>query len=396
MLSAMLTRQGFEVVQAGSGVEAIRIIESNAPDLILSDWMMPEMNGLDLCQHVRGLPSARYIYFILLTAKSEKEAVAQGLDVGADDFLTKPVSAQELRARIMAGARILQMERELARKNAQFSAALEEIQGLYGAIERDLAEARKMQLALVPEKFRDFGSAQVSLLLKPSGHVGGDLVGMFDAGRSRVAVFSIDVSGHGVASALLTARLAGNLSNGAPEQNVALVLDPDGHYIGRPPQEVATLLNDVMLEEMQSDLYLTAIIAYINVETGAVDIVQCGHPNPAIIRADGSVEIIGRTGLPIGLIEDAEYEQWRIALEPGDRLLFYSDGFTECVGQNDTMLEESGLKKILAQNAELEANDFLEALVWDLDLFCKTPDFPDDLSCALIEFRGEAAPKPDA
>lgn len=388
MLTAVLSRQGFSVAEAGSGEEALAIAQADPPDLILSDWMMPGMDGLELCRKVRDLSSEQYVYFILLTAKSEKGALAQGLDVGADDFLAKPVNAEELRARINAGDRILKMERELGDKNRLISLTLKEISGLYAALDRDLFEARKMQQSLVRDRYRDFGSASVSLLLKPSGHVGGDLVGFFRAGADKVAVYSIDVSGHGIASALLTARLASYLSDGAPEQNIALVRDADGRFVARPPQEVATLLNILMLEEMRPDLYFTIVLGYVDLATGTVDIAQCGHPNPVAIRDDGQIEFVGRNGMPVGLVDDADYAQWRLVLNPGDRLLFYSDGFTECVGGEGRMLEEAGLAQIIRSNGDLASADLLEALVWDLDVFCGTPDFPDDLSCALIEFHG--------
>lgn len=396
VLAASLGRQGYSVFEAASGEEALEIARREPIDLILSDWMMPGMDGLEFCRQVRALPLDYYVYFILLTSKSDKGALAQGLDVGADDFLTKPVNAEELRARINAGDRILKMERELSDKNRLISTTLNEISSLYEALDRDLIEARKMQQSLVHDRYRDFGTANVSLLLKPSGHVGGDLVGFFGAGAGKVAVYAIDVSGHGIASALLTARLAGFLADGAPEHNIALVRDSDGSFVARPPSEVATLLNILMLEEMKSELYFTLVLGYLDLATGQVDIAQCGHPNPALIRPGAKVEYFGENGMPIGLLDEAEYSQWRLQLRPGERLLFYSDGFTECTGRSGEMLEESGFARLIDQNADLESDDFFEALVWDLDQFSVGPDFPDDLSGAMIEYRGpegETQPK---
>ncbi|TYB77934.1 fused response regulator/phosphatase [Maritimibacter fusiformis] len=390
VLTASLVRQGYEVVGAASGGEALEITRHDPVDLVLSDWMMPGMDGLELCRQVRANSRDRYVYFILLTSKSEKGAVAQGLNVGADDFLTKPVNPEELRARINAGDRILRMERELSDKNRLVSETLSEIQTLYDAVDRDLIEARKLQQALVRERSRDFGSASVALLLKPSGHVGGDLVGFFRAGPDKVALFGIDVSGHGIASALLTARLAGYLSDGSPEQNIALERGTDGSFSARPPSEVASLLNVLMLEEMQSDIYFTLVLGYLDLKTGVVDITQCGHPNPAILRADGQVEFHGQGGLPIGLVENADYDQWRLTLKPGDRLLLYSDGLTECADEDGVLLDEAGLTRIVTDNAELIGNDFFEALVWDLDMFSAGHDFADDLSCAMATFHGGA------
>lgn len=104
LLSRTLTREGFYVYEAASGEEALELCRKVEFDLILSDWVMsPGMNGLEFCRRFRNLPRRSYGYFILLTSKTDKGAVAQGLNVGADDFLSKPVSVAELRARIKAG-----------------------------------------------------------------------------------------------------------------------------------------------------------------------------------------------------------------------------------------------------------------------------------------------------
>ena len=387
VLGASLSRQGYTVIEAAGGEEALALLENEDVDLILSDWMMPGMDGLELCQQFRALEREKYGYFILLTSKTEKGAVAQGLDVGADDFLSKPPNAEELRARINAGDRILRMQRELQEKNRLVSATLTEISSLYDNLDRDLIEAREMQQALVRERFRDFGAAEVSVMLKPCGHVGGDLVGFFRLDDHRVAVYSIDVSGHGIASALLTARLASYLSEGSPEHNVALKRVADGVYFPRPPQDVARLLNEIMHDEIESDHYFTLLLGYLDLRTGDVEMTQCGHPNPMLMRADGSVEYVGDGGMPVGLIPGATYESFSLRLQPGERLMFYSDGFTECEGDDGAQLEEAGFEEIAVRNKELAGADFFQALTWDLDLFCGTQDFPDDLSCAMIEYQ---------
>ncbi|WP_236940036.1 PP2C family protein-serine/threonine phosphatase [Falsihalocynthiibacter arcticus] len=386
LLSTMLKRWGFSVLEAGSGDEALEILQTHSADLILSDWMMPGMSGVEFCQIFRQLDKKKYGYFILLTSKSEKEEVAHGLEVGADDFLTKPVSSNELRARITAAERILSMERELIEKNALVSRTLEEISALYDTLDRDLIEAKKLQQSLVKERYRSFETAQISLLLRPSGHVGGDLVGMFPISDTEIGIYAIDVSGHGITSALMTARLAGYLSGASPKQNVALEKNGKGGFAARPPAVATELLNRLCLEEMDTEHYFTLVLAILNLVTGEVVLTQAGHPHPAIQRADGTIEYVGNGGMPVGLIEGATYEECRATLLQGDRLLILSDGITECPNALDVMLEEEGLEALLWRNRHVQGPAMLEALVWDLQEYAGEKEFPDDVSAAMVEF----------
>ncbi len=388
ILTAYLTGWGYDVIEASSGAAALEICAERNVDLVLSDWMMPGMNGLEFCRSYRDLANRSYGYFILLTSKSEKGEVAHGLDVGADDFLTKPVAGMELRARIKAGERILKMERELTEKNRLVSETLEEISLLYDSLDRDLIEARALQQSLVREKQRDFGAASVSLLLRPSGHVGGDLVGVFEISETQFGVFSIDVSGHGVASALMTARLAGYLSGGPGDQNLALTRDADGQNTPRPPEQVARQINSLILEEMETELYFTMILGYFDTTTGVARLVQAGHPHATVQRAGGRVETHGSGGFPIGLVPNASWSSFDVQLAPGDRLLLASDGITECPGADGALLEEGGLETMLRRNARLKGNAFFETLLWDLGSFAGDKNFPDDISAILLEYCG--------
>lgn len=140
ILASHLKRWGYEVVEAGSGEAAIEICRNEEIDLVISDWVMPEVTGLDFLRIFRELEREHYGYFILVTSKSDKAEIAQGLDVGADDFLSKPVSSDELLARIRAGERILKMERELTEKNRLVSKTFQEISDLYDSLDKDLIE----------------------------------------------------------------------------------------------------------------------------------------------------------------------------------------------------------------------------------------------------------------
>lgn len=388
IMSSMLKKWGFEVLMAESGLEAIDILSKTPPDLVLSDWMMPGMNGLELCRAFRESQIDGYGYFILLTSKSEKGDVAQGLDAGADDFLTKPVNSHELRARINAGERVVSMERELSEKNRQVSVALDELREIHQAIDNDLRQARTIQQSLVPERVCEVATSRVSLLLQPCGHVGGDLVGMFRPGYDRLGLYSIDVSGHGITSAMVTARVAGYLSSTFPEQNIALEQRFERFFAMREPARTAQLLNQRLCADPGVEEYLTMGYVAADLASGRVRLVQAGHSPALLVRADGAAEFIGDGGLPIGLVDDVSYDQHEFRLSKGDRLLLYSDGFTEAVMKNGEMLGEEGLVELFLQAAAVGSGpELMEDLFWRLTSEMENSDkLSDDVSAALLEF----------
>lgn len=386
VLAKNLARWGYKVTEAASGGAALQLCESQQFDLILSDWIMPGMNGLDFCRAFRALGRENYCYFILLTSKNEKGAVAEGLNVGADDFLSKPVATSELRARIAAGERLLEMERQVNARNAELSAALQKLQELYDAVDRDLLEARKLQQSLIREKFHDLGGSQLSLMLHSSGHVGGDMVGTFPINAHRVGVYSLDVSGHGVAAALLGARIGG-LLGGAHSRNIALSRNyMTGQMEAIPPHEVAARMNTLMLQEIDTEAYLTIAYADLDLSTGRLVMVQAGHPHPVIQRTDGALEFLGEGGLPIGLLDAAEYTSFEAELRPGDRLFLYSDGITECANMSGDEFGEDGLRDMFGTLVKQRGLSFLDALKWELAKWAGRDEFGDDVSGALLEF----------
>jgi sigma-B regulation protein RsbU (phosphoserine phosphatase) len=387
VLALSLSRGGYAVTEAASGAEALALCRETPFDVVISDWMMPGMSGLDLCRAFRALPREGYGYFILLTSKSDKSEVADGLDCGADDFLSKPVNPGELRARLRAGERILGMQQELVEKNRLVGATLRQLQALYDSIDRDLIEARKLQETLVRDRLRDFGRAEAALLVRPSGHVGGDLAGAFEPAPGRVAIFSVDVSGHGVAAAMMTARLAGLLSGTDPARNIALVAGPGG-MTALPPQAVAERLNRLMIDDMQTDQYVTLAYADLDLSSGALSLVQAGHPHPVILRAAGGVDRLGQGGLPVGLLPGATWHPVADRLHPGDRLFLMTDGITECAAPDGTEFGADGWAAFLSAHADLPSPALFEALIWTLAAHRGGDDFQDDVSGAALLFRG--------
>jgi DNA-binding response OmpR family regulator len=123
LLAASLTKWQFEVVEAANGAEAWQLFEREPFPLVLTDWMMPEVDGLELVRRIRAAELPGYVYIILLTARTEKQDLVQAMEAGADDFLAKPIDQDELRVRVREGERIVRLERKLADQNRQLREA---------------------------------------------------------------------------------------------------------------------------------------------------------------------------------------------------------------------------------------------------------------------------------
>jgi len=391
LLRALLRRWGHEVVECATPEAALAAAADPEVGLVISDWVMPGLTGPEFCRRLRALKREGYVYVILLTSRSEDGALTEGLDAGADDFLTKPVRPPELRARLTAGERIVAMQRDLVQKNQLLSGALGELRTLYDALDHDLDEARRLQCAQMQERFRRFGHVDVSLWLKASGHIGGDMVGCFPVDDRTVGLFGLDVSGHGVAAAMIAARVAGILSAATPDQNIALTRGRDGALCALAPHDAAARLNQMILNEMRSERYFTLALGFLDLITGQFQLVQAGHPHPLILRADGRCDWVGAGGLPIGLIDGAAYDSTQLQLAPGDRMLICSDGLIECPNPQGQTLDEGGLIDLVRQCAHLRGPRFFAALEAVLARFAGTAVFPDDVSAVLVEVHGPRA-----
>ncbi|MEL7026880.1 MAG: SpoIIE family protein phosphatase [Pseudomonadota bacterium] len=389
-LRKMLEKLGYSVIEAESGAEALEIADRQPVDLVLSDWMMPGMSGLELCSAFRALDREHYGYFILFTSKSEREDVSSAFEAGADDFLPKPTNAAELGARLNAGDRIVRMQRDLARKNKQLTGLVDEMHRMSDALDRDLDEARALQQSLVPQRRFELGAAEVSLLFRPAGKVGGDLVGAIPISNTRIGLYAIDVSGHGIASALMTARIAGLLSGPTPERNMALDWGPDDQVIMRKPDSICHHLNEHLINETDTEHYITAMMADCDLATGEVKLVQAGHPAAIVMSASGETRAAGEGGMPVGLLPGPSFDVFDLTLEPGDRLFMFSDGLVECTGAVGGFLEADGLEMLLRQSKDLKGEDFLEALMWDVNRFAGGATLDDDVSGVVLDYRPEA------
>ncbi|MCH9670764.1 MAG: SpoIIE family protein phosphatase [Gammaproteobacteria bacterium] len=388
-LEKMLTRWGHDVVSAEDGEQAWEILQREDIRCVISDWMMPKMNGPELCARIRAHEFDHYIYVILLTSRDAKGDLLEGMKAGADDFVVKPFNRAELNVRIRAGERIVALEQELEARNLRLNQTVEELEVAYGHVRADLEAASKVQRDLMPSKATRFGPVLFEHVFLPSAYVSGDSFGYFPLDENHLAFYSLDVSGHGVPSALLSVAIHEVL-----KPDLVLKSDDDptkAQCPARDPAEVVSDLNVRFQAGEESNLYFTTIFGLLDLSSGELKFCQAGHPNPLRITVSGESIEFGEGGFPVGILPEAEYETQTIRLLPGETFVLYSDGVTDCVDEQGVLFGMENFQAALARTEGSELSSSIEMIQQRLVRWVGAQPLSDDVSVLALEFNPVAA-----
>src|SRR5262245_20643400 len=379
LLEAMLQGWGYDCLVASDGLEAWQHLCSEEIQFVISDLMMPHMDGIELCRHIRNANLPYYVYFILLTASHEKSSLITGMEAGADDFLNKPFDQEELQVRIRAGERVLRLEQTLQQRNAALSAA-------YSQIQRDLEAAARMQHSLLPKAAGTLAGITFDWLFRPCTFVAGDIFNFFRLDEYHLGFYHLDVAGHGIPSAMLSVTLSQVLSpaNGQPSLLKRQHLDAAGQVI-LPPSEVISTLNQRFQSQDNSLLYFTMIYGLIDTQAARVTLTQAGHPSPVYLPRGGKTVLLGTGGFPVGMWPEADYEMLTLDFQPGDRLVLYSDGVTECMNQTHEHFGETRLMRYVEAAGGQPLDQVMQNLERYLHAWKGDNAFEDDVSVLAIE-----------
>ncbi|CAB3746194.1 hypothetical protein GQ57_10450 [Burkholderia sp. MSh2] len=374
LLSRTLGKLGFGIIEAEDGAQALALLRER-PEIamVVSDWEMPELDGPALCRSIREESLGRYIYVILLTARDGSESLVDGMEAGADDFLTKPVDVNELRVRLRAGQRVIALEAALAERNRHLATA-------YQQIRNDLQAAATVQQSMLPPADLAFDGLDCEWLFIPSAYLSGDMLNVKAAGGRHVIFYDIDVAGHGVPAAMLSVIVNRLLSRESERSDESAP---------REPSAVVSRMNAQLARELSDGTYFTMAYGVIDTRTGEGRLTQAGHTHPLLVNADGHVTRLGDGGFPVGLIEACDYDTVPFSLQPSDRLYLYSDGVTECMDPTGEQFGDARLERFLSEHAGAPLRDTLDALRQRLHEWrgAESAEFDDDISVLALQKR---------
>src|SRR6266567_4748643 len=332
VLAQLLTTAGYKCRVCKNGSEALEIVHAAPPSLLLLDFDMPGPNGAEVLRRLRSdhNPAVAQIPAIMLTAHGSEESEVSCLQAGADDFVTKPVNAAVLRARIETQLRLRSMRRQLERQN-------NELETWRRDLERDLAAARLTQQSLIPQKPLTMPGWQVATCYRPVIQVGGDIYGWLRMKNGRILFWIADGTGHGAAAALLTTLAKLLFHHGSMEHDM--------------PASVMEAVNHDFRSIFGGRSFMTAMCVAVDPSTGRAIIVGAGHPPLLIARRTGATEAIASVAPPLGLVEHPKLTETIVDLEPGDTFLLYTDGLFGSSKSKQPGLSPKRLEKMLDHSA---------------------------------------------
>lgn len=375
---ALLQRWGYEAEDAAEGSQGLARIQGADIRLVVCDWVMPGMSGPELCRAVRTSDLGHYVYIILLTGRSDNSDLVEGLNAGADDFLTKPFDAQVLRARLRVAERILGLEQRLAEQNHALRDSRNRLAQAYDRIQADLASAARIQRQMLPTSDQAASPFRAAWLFLPAAQVSGDSFNFFELTEELIGFYHLDVSGHGIPSALLSVSLSRSLIPGGGPGIAALADFLD------PARFLADLNRQLLSAGDAVENFATIVYGTLEIRAGRVRLALAGHPYPIHVRQGGGIEYLRQGGLPVGMFPQASYQTLEVSLAPGERLILYSDGITECRNQEGEAFGDAQLELTIASSTQ-GVSHLTNALEQRLRHWRGPGDFEDDISLLVFE-----------
>lgn len=359
LLSQMLSEGGYYVRPVPAGSLALAAVQAEPPDLILLDIKMPEMNGYQVCEGLKADPRARDIPIIFISALDSTRDKVEAFRVGGVDYITKPFQVEEVLARVETHLTLRNLRKQLQDANRKMA--------------QELALAGEVQASFLPRNPADIPGWQLTGKLIPAREMSGDFYDFITLPDGCWGILIADVSDKGAGAALYMAL------------SLPLIRLYALEYPSQP-EKVMAAVNRRIMNDTRSCHFVTAFYGVLDPETGELAYSNAGHCPPFHLSADqaGGVQRIVRTGISLGLLEDFNFEQAVVRLDPGDSLILYTDGITEARNAEGMLFgEESLLESVVARRGS-PVHEIQDTILSDLGKFVGDTPQSDDIALIIL------------
>ena len=361
LLQTRSKAEGYTVLTATNGQEALEQVKTGSPDLILLDVMMPKMDGFEVCRRVRADEATQFLPIVMVTALRETQDRIRALEVGADDFISKPFDNTELLARVRSLLRIKQYQDELAAHNAR--------------LEEELQMAREVQNSLMPQGVTDLSGFRIVSRYTPEINVGGDFFDLWEVEGGRLGVFISDVMGHGVSAAFITVFIKTIL------EEIRTRIDIPGDLL----EALNARFNKMISSQF---IFATVFCAVIDLSNQTLQCANAGHPFPFLIRRrQGVCEPIGNQfiGKGLGFLPYATYETFHTPFDPLDGLFLYTDGVYELQNAQGEEFSPERLQEVLVEQTAQPAAVLIDSVLHAINQFRDGRPSDDDITVIAVD-----------
>ncbi len=355
-----LQQINMKIITACNGQEALIKVKENTFDLIITDTVMPVMDGITLIKEIKQLKTDDFVPIILMTGTDDQNIKVTSLNVGADDFIKKPIDQRELVARVFSLLRLKKMHDLLYEKNK--------------IIEKELEVAKRVQNQIIPHDFSHIQYPQVYGFYLPMEDIGGDFYDCYELPNGAIGFLIADVTGHGIPAALI----------------VTMTKMLFSVYAGRytSTKKLFTRVNREIFGSLTSDQYITSFYCIYNPESGLLSFSNAGHMLPLLYKKSSQrvYSLNTEKGFFLGIQESCIYDQKAVRIDEGDCLLMYTDGLSEIKNKTKEEYGEKGLRSFLLENHTMPGESFCRALYEDVMAHSNRKLRYDDISFLFIKF----------
>ncbi len=367
----------YEVLTFESPLEALENIQITPPDVLISDFLMPEMDGLKLIKEAKRLYPE--ISPILLTGYADKENAIKAInEVGIFQYIEKPWDNDHLKIVIRNGLAQKDLKIQLQKKIKELDGILLERDRLAldnELLKEELRLAQSVQLSMMPQNFPKINAISIAAKYLPTLEIGGDFYDVVPLANEKIGVVIADVTGHGIQSALITVLLKSVFSS-FRDARIA-------------PAEILAAMNKAFYPILPKGFFVAAMAATVDTRSGVCRIVNGGVPYPFHIRArDLKVERVPANGLLLGVANGELYkpgEEVVVELKKGDRLLLYTDGLSEAENQNQEHFDSGWMQKALHETGRQPIDLVFDHLTQAAKTFSRPGHRWDDITILSIE-----------
>lgn len=354
----------YKFVFAQNGVEAIEKLKSNGDiDLLLTDINMPKMNGLTLLTKLNELNLL--LKSVIISAYGDMKNIRTAMNLGAFDFITKPINLTDLEITIKKCLKELEILKEAISSRDQLA-----------ALHRELHIATEIQTSILPRTFPPFPDRKefdIFAKMITASEVGGDFYDFFPLDKHRIGFAIGDVSGKGVPAAILMATSRSFLKATAVR--------------GIPADACLSAVNNILVEESLPHMFVTLFYGILDTRNGSLEYCNGGHNPPYLVSGEGKIEQLENIGgLLLGFVKDTKYKSKTVNLQPGDTLFLYTDGVTEAMNEKEDEFATDRLEDCLKRNYKLQLTEITEKVIKEVQAFSRGRPQTDDITCLTLRY----------